>query len=157
MTSIINLLKTNRGRAVFFAIVFLLLAVLIAVPVFLKKDQDNTLTQEEKTTTTLKTNKDVYKEAQTQKFPSATSNKTGSLIVTSVPSGARVIIDAPKAEAPTDYPFIPSNITPFKISNIPEGTFLYFATKDGYDFSEGKFVIKGGETTFVKIVLYPLE
>lgn len=108
------------------------------------------------TSAPIPTNYESFPEATKQEYPSQTSNKTGTLIVNSNPSGVKVIVDSPKSDAPEKYPQIPENITPFKISNIPEGTYFYFASKDGFDFTEGKFEIKEGEITSVFFELVPL-
>jgi hypothetical protein len=96
-------------------------------------------------------------EGEEQVFPSAKNNKMGTIVVESNPTGADVIIDAPQAEAPSNYPVIPANKTPFKLSQIPEGSYIYSATKDGYDLSEGRIEVKPGQTTNVVIQLIPLE
>ncbi len=153
-------LKT-RGKLI---LIIVLVLVFIALVFFifygpLKKQPTTTIKENSTSTTTTKNETEdvVYKEAQEQVFPSKTSNKTGALIVTSVPEGASVIIDAPAAEGPTNYPKIPDNTTPFMFSEIPEGNYIYSAIKDGYDLSEGMIEVKEGETTRLNIYLYLLE
>lgn len=103
-----------------------------------------------------------YSEAPLQPFPSPTQKGQGILVVTSDPSGARILIDVPEADTvpkkdtPTIKP-IPVKITPFKMSNIPAGTHTLSAYKEGYLYTSQTFTIEANEVTRVEIKMLPIS
>jgi hypothetical protein len=135
----------------------LIFVVFILTTVFDKQSPTNNKDLVDKKTTTTIVNSNLLNESKKQVFPSSNSTNMGSLIVESTPQGASVIIDVSKAEGPSDYPVIPSNTTPFKISTVPEGKYMYSAMKDGYDLAEGIVEIKRNEQTYLNIGLLPLD
>lgn len=98
-----------------------------------------------------------YPEASPQRFFTDNTNRAGILIVTSNPSGARVMIDSEEAEVSSTGTVLPVNITPFKASNIPTGKHNLTLFKKGYNLAAEQFEIKPNEITRLDTTLTPQE
>lgn len=97
-----------------------------------------------------------YPEITPQPFSSQSSLK-GSLVITSIPSEARVVIDVPEEEASSNNIKIPVNTTPLKVTDIPTGKYTLFAFKEGYTIYTSAFTIEKDKVTRLEIKLNPEE
>lgn len=103
-----------------------------------------------------------FPEATPQPFRHQEENATGTLIVTSDPDGATVILDAESHPGPED-PISPDGIwpqnkTPFIVEKMPIGEHVLRAFKlPDYDMDLETFSIKENEVTRVHIELIPLQ
>lgn len=102
--------------------------------------------------------------ATPQPFRNPDTTETGTLVVTSSPDGATVLLDAIGIHPEEGDPIPPGekwpeNTTPFSVRNIPAGTHYLVAIKPGepYDMTEYEYEIRPGETTRVHIILKPLR
>lgn len=108
----------------------------------------------DKPSSTFTTIETSYPEAPPQQYRSEDKG-TGSLVITSEPEGARILVDSSEEEVPIDGVVNPINTTPFKVSSIPAGEHYVFAGKPGYNFTETSFSIEEGQLTRVHIQLTP--
>lgn len=97
-----------------------------------------------------------YPNAIPQLFPSKTERK-GMLVISSNILDIRVMITLPDGETATPEFPAPINITPFKITTIPVGTYTVLSSKQGYTMHEDIVTIEENMVTRVEITLDPLQ
>lgn len=81
------------------------------------------------------------------------SIKIGGAVITSNPTGARVMIDPAEEEVSVGSNNSLVNVTPFRVNAIPEGTHVITAFLNGYELYEGSLEVKAGEVVRFEIVL----
>lgn len=95
-----------------------------------------------------------YRNNLPQEFPPSKEG-FGTLIVTSVPDNIKVILDPPESEAPNTAEYLPVNLTPFRVEQIPVGKHSLFASNEGFEFKEEVFEVKANNVTRVEVKLLP--
>ena len=104
--------------------------------------EERQLTQEEQ----------KFPEATPQIYPGKNINKTGTIIITSEPSDATVVLDTPESESESNYT-LPQNKTPFKVTKIPVGTYDIGAFKFNYDYTNARITIVEGSVITLHLKL----
>lgn len=107
--------------------------------------------------TSLSTTEQALPEAKAQKFFDNNSGQYGILVVTSNPSGARVLIDSEDAEGPSDQKPLPVNLTPFKASSVPVGKHNLTVSSPGYNYSVQEITVEPNQITRIQVELVPQE
>lgn len=143
-------MKPSKKEIIIYLITIILVLLVLVTFVFFnfmaKSDPDQNLTSEE-------TNIPVV-EYTPENIPDPTI-QTGSLIVTSNPVGARVLIDEPEGEVASTTIVATVYETPFRIEQIATGRHTISVAKEGYEMQEIIVDVLTNQISRVTINLLP--